>query len=143
MESPAEYHLNPPLLRPLNPAEHRETKQLNDALTQAKIQLGDRHAELRMMRVGVEELTKRALKAEAALDETWKVIDAFRHKLEASEQKTGALNTRAEKAEARVAEQQKELGEQEVAKLFLLQDIDKLLSITKELEKIALDASQI
>ena len=69
MESPAEYHRTPPLLRPLNPQEHRETKQLNDALTQAKITLGDRHAELRMMRVGVEELTKRALKAEARVKE--------------------------------------------------------------------------
>ena len=69
MESPAEYHRTPPLLRPLNPTEHRETKQLNDALTQAKIALGDRHAELRMMRVAVEVLTGRALKAEARVKE--------------------------------------------------------------------------
>ena len=69
MESPAEYHTTPPLLRPLNPAEHREVKSLNDALTQAKIQLNDRHAELRVMRVGIEELTKRALKAEARVKE--------------------------------------------------------------------------
>ena len=55
------------LLRPLNPDEHRENKQLSDALTQAKIQLGDRHAEIRMMRVAVDVLTTRALKAEAAL----------------------------------------------------------------------------
>ena len=87
MESPAEYHTTPPLLRPLNPQENREIKFLNDALTRTKIQLNDRHAELRVMRVGIEELTKRALKAEA-----------------------------------RVAEQQKELGEQEVAMLRLIQE---------------------
>ena len=69
METSAEYHTNPPLLRPLNPQEHREIKFLNDALTRAKIQLNDRHAELRVMRVGIEELTKRALKAEARVKE--------------------------------------------------------------------------
>ena len=85
MEEAAKYLATPPLLRPLNPDEHRENKQLSDALTQAKIQLGDRHAEIRMMRVAVDVLTTRALKAEA-----------------------------------RVKEQQKELGEQELEKMQLL-----------------------
>ena len=115
MESPAEYHTTPPLLRPLNPQENREVKLLNDALTQAKIQLNDRHAELRVMRVGIEELTKRALKAEhdvAALETESKSL----------RRAITATTSRAKKAEARVKEQQAELGEQEVAMLRLIQE---------------------
>lgn len=69
MEEAAKYLATPPLLRPLNPAEHRENKQLNYALTQANIALDDHRAELRMMRVAVDVLTARALKAEARVAE--------------------------------------------------------------------------
>ena len=115
METSAEYHTNPPLLRPLNPQEHREIKFLNDALTRAKIQLNDRHAELRVMRVGIEELTKRALKAEhdAAALET----ESLSLRIAIT-----ATTSRAEKAEARVKEQQAEMAEQEVDMLRLIQE---------------------
>ena len=68
MEEAAKYLATPPLLRPLNPDEHRENKQLSAALAQAKIAAIDLYAELRMMHVAVDVLTTRALKAEAALE---------------------------------------------------------------------------
>ena len=100
-ETPAEYHLTPPVLRPLNAHENtyidqigRENKQLSDALTQAKIQLGDRHAEIRMMRVAVDVLTTRALKAEARVKEqTAELADAEREKLVLNEALRKGRNT--------------------------------------------------
>lgn len=75
-ENPAEYQKTLPMLRPLNAEENsrheittRQNQRLEKDLTMAHIQLGDRHAELRMMRVAVEVLTGRALKAEARVKE--------------------------------------------------------------------------
>ena len=83
-----------PLLRPLNETENTaintllaKNRWLNDALTEAKTVAGECYDELRMMRVAVQALTIRALKAEA-----------------------------------RVKNQQAELGEQEVAMLRLIQE---------------------
>ena len=112
----------PPLLRPLNSIENTaidtlllQNRRLNDDITKTKIQLNDRHAELRVMRVGIEELTKRALKAEhdAAALET----ESLSLRIAIT-----ATTSRAEKAEARVKEQQAEMAEQEVDMLRLIQE---------------------
>ena len=123
METPAEYHVTPPLLRPLNEAENRQNKQLNDALTQAKIALGDRHAELRMMRVAVDVLTTRALKAEGELE----------YERQMREQNEKAMLTLA----GRVKEQQAELGSQEVEKLALVLEVQALRNANFKLEHAA------
>ena len=107
MEEAAKYLATPPLLRPLNPDEHRENKQLSDALTQAKIALNDRHAEIRMMRVAVDVLTTRALKAEAqAAGESGPFFVGFQRRAEELQHEYFAMKQRAEKAEDQVLELQ-------------------------------------
>ena len=104
----------PPLLRPMNSIENTaietllaKNRWLNDALTESKIVLGDRHAEIRMMRVAVDVLTTRALKAEAqAAGESGPFFVGFQRRAEELQHEYFAMKQRAEKAEAQVLELQ-------------------------------------
>ena len=101
MEAPADYRLSPPA---------------NWALEDAK-------AEARLLRVAVDSLTARALKAEARVKELEAAATKTGHELTYERQMRQQAEEARDKLARRVNEQQDELSEQETEKMLLIREL--------------------